>query len=111
MKKLILMLMISFSAMADDAYEAELKDRIANKDAIIEKLEELNADTEDLLERVFKQNSELMAKLRKESEPSNNYKLYLENISDMCLGGNNFASIGSDGSMYRFSCDLVEVVK
>ena len=111
MKKLILMMMISFSAMADDAYEADLKDRIANKDAIIEKLKELNATTAEIAERVIKQNSKLMADLKKESKLSNSYKLYLENISDMCLGGDNFVSLGSDGSIYRFSCDLVEVVK
>ena len=61
------MLMFSFSAMADDAYEADLKDRIANKDAIIEKLKELNATTAEIAERVIKQNSKLMAKLKKES--------------------------------------------
>ena len=111
MKKLILMLIISFSAMADDAYEAELKDRIASANARFDKAVELYYAQEKIGQNMLKQNSKLMAKLKKQSKLANSYKLYLENISDMCLGGNNFVSLGSDGSMYRFSCDLVEVVK
>ena len=92
--KCILLLLISFSAMADT-----------------EELTRLNDEMMEISQGLMIQNASLVVKLKKESKLSNSYKLYLENISEMCLGGNNFVSIGSDGSMYRFSCDLVEVVK
>jgi len=84
--KYILLLLISFSALADDNHEAELK-------------------------AALDQNDKLLSELTKANDLTVNYKQYLENITDMCLGGNNFVSLGSDGSIYRFSCDLVEVVK
>ena len=94
--KYILMLLISFGAMA----ESDTKD-----------LERLNSELMQISQELTIQNARLTVKLKKESELSNNYKLYLENISEMCLSGNNFVSIGEGGSIYRFSCDLVEVVE
>ena len=109
--KYILMLMISFSAMADDIYEADLKGFLASAKADVKQLTRINGEIMEISQGLMIQNASLMVKLKKESKLSNSYKLYLENISEMCLGGNNFVSIGSDGSVYRFSCDLVEVLK
>ena len=99
--KYILLLLISFSAMADDAYEADLKDRIANKDTVIEKLKELNATTAKIAERMIKQN----AKTKKRT------MYYFDKIIRSCRLGDEVGIPGSDGVMYRISCEMVEVVK
>tara|TARA_R110000765_G_scaffold131669_3_gene230106 strand:+ start:1145 stop:1450 length:306 start_codon:yes stop_codon:yes gene_type:complete len=101
MKKLILMLMISFSAMADDAYEADLKDRIASKDAIIEKLKELNATTAEIAQELMDKNN----KMRRRTIE------YFDKMIAKCLNGDEIVIPSSNGSVYRFGCDFVEVAK
>lgn len=94
--KYILLLLISFSAIAEPD----------NKD-----LSRINSELMQISQELTIQNARLTVKLKKESELSNSYKLYLEEISKMCLDGNNFVSIGEGGSIYRFSCELIEIVE
>ena len=99
--KYILMLMISFSAMADDIYEAELKDRIANRDAYAEKLEGLYYDMEKIAQDMIKQNEKITKRTMD----------YFDKIIRSCRLGDEVDIPSSNGAVYRIECGLVEVAK
>ena len=96
--KYILMLIISFSAMADDIYEAELKDRIANRDAYAEKIEGLYYDMEKIAQGMIKQNEKITKRTMD----------YFDKIIRSCLVGDEVDIPSSDGTVYRIECELVK---
>ena len=98
MKKLILMMIISFSAMADDAYEAELKDRIASRDAHIEKVMAVYYKLDGIAKDMGEQNRKIQKRTMD----------YFDKIIRSCRAGDEVDIPRSDGTLYRIECKIVE---
>lgn len=101
MIKYILMLMISFSAMADDIYEAELKGFLASANERTDKAIELYYEMDEIAKGLIKQN----AKTKKRTMD------YFDKIIRSCRAGDEVDIPSSDGAVYRIECEMVEVAQ
>lgn len=92
--KYLLLMLISFSAMADLDNEIKLGEALAESNIIIEKL--------------VKQNEQLMALSESQGKQLREWMGYIHLITKDCTLGRGFFGMDEQGNKYRFNCEVKE---
>jgi len=92
--KYLLLILISFSAMADLDNEIKLGEALAESNIVIEQL--------------VKQNEQLMALSESQGKQLKGWKGYIHLITKDCVAGKGFAGMDEQGNKYRFNCGAMK---
>ena len=92
--KYLLLMLISFSAVAGLDNEIKLGEALSESNVIIEQL--------------VKQNEQLMALSESQGQQIQGWKGYINLITKDCIAGKGFAGMDEQGNKYRFNCGVME---
>lgn len=92
--KYLLLMLISFSAMADLDNEIKLGEALAESNIVIEQL--------------VKQNEQLMVLSESQGKQLKGWKGYINLITKDCVLGKGFFGMDEQGNKYRFNCEVME---